>query len=210
MKPYSHTAAGRTRHPSVSLAMLVLAPLLVACLAATGAMAQTGGQTDPAAVVTAFNAAVTNQDRAGALAYLDPAFRYRSGPGTALPTDRTKADFLGPMPWQRIVQENIHPIDANTVEMDITFIGGPIPPLPHPFKLHATFTVENGLITEITDQLSPQTAQDLAALPPPSGAPATMPATGAGDLPRKVLLLVLGLSCGLIGAGFRRTSLRRR
>jgi hypothetical protein len=36
-----------------------------------------------------------------------------------------------------------------------------------------------------------------------------MPNTGAGDLHWKVLL-VLGLICGLIGTGFRRTSLRRR
>ena len=72
MKCYSH-GAGRTLHPAVSSAMLVLAPLLVACLAATAAMARTDAPTYPAAVVHAFNEAINRGDLQGTLALLAPS-----------------------------------------------------------------------------------------------------------------------------------------
>jgi hypothetical protein len=56
-----------------------------------------------------------------------------------------------------------------------------------------------------------QTAQELATLAPPSeAAPATMPNTGAGGLSGSSLLLLLSALCGLLGAAFRRTTLRSR
>jgi hypothetical protein len=125
---------------------------------------------DPVTVVTAFNAAVSAQHLTGALALLDDTFLYVSAPCSALPTNLKKGEFPGQPPFQQVDQSNIHLIDATTVEMDLTFSGETIPVLLHPFVLHATFTVKNGLITRLQDRLSPQTAQDLAALAPPPGA----------------------------------------
>jgi hypothetical protein len=42
--------------------------------------------------------------------------------------------------------------------MDVTLSGGALPPLPHPFSLHVTYTVKNGLIIQILDRLSPLAA----------------------------------------------------
>ena len=128
------------------------------------AAAQTSQANDPVAVVTAFNEALNRQDLTAALALLDDNFLYVSGPGSVFPTNRKKGEFPGQPPFQQITQSNIRPIDASTVEMELTFSGGPIPKLPHPFMLHATFTVNNGLITRLQDRLFDQTAQDLAAL----------------------------------------------
>jgi hypothetical protein len=104
------------------------------------------------------------------------------------------------VPLQQVDQSNIHLIDATTVEMELTFSGDPMPVLPHPFILHATFAVKNGLITRLQDRLSPQTAQDLAALAPPT----QLPKTGASDSRALTWLLALGLVCALAGALVRR------
>jgi hypothetical protein len=109
-----------------------------------------------------------------------------------------------------VTESNIHLIDATTVEMDLMFTGGTIPVLPHPFMLHATFVVKNGLITRLQDRLSDQTAQDLAALGPPPAAASEMPNTGMSAPSALPVLLVLGLVCALAGAAMRRTSLLRR
>ena len=70
MKPHLYTAAGRSRRSHVSVVMLALALLLAACLAATGAMAQTGAPTDPAAVVKSLNDARKRGDPQGVLSFL--------------------------------------------------------------------------------------------------------------------------------------------
>ena len=134
---------------------------------------------DPVAVVTAFNDAISRQDLAAALEFLDDDFLYVGDPNSAFPNDRRKGEFPGQPPFQQVAQSNIHLIDATTVEMDLMFSGGPIPVLPHPFTLHATFTVQNGLITRLQDRLSDQTAQDLIALGAPPAA--VLPRTGEND-----------------------------
>ena len=91
--------------------------------------------------------------------------------------------------------------------MDLTFSGGPIPKLPYPFLLHSTFTVKNGLITRLQNQLSPQKAQDLAALGPPPAAPTQLPKTGESDSSAMIWLLPLGGVCVLVGAVIRRGQL---
>ena len=202
------TTGVNKRHVHVAMVCLAITMLLSAFTVVAGAAAQTGQACDPVGIVKALNAAVSRQDLAGALAQLDPDFQYVSGPGSALPTDRKKGEFPGQPPFQQVAESNIQLIDANTVEMDLTFSGGPIPVLPHPFMLHATFTVENCLITRLEDRLSAQTLQDLAALPP--GAPAIMPNTGLGNTHGGALLLVLGLFCGLSRMIIRRTALQRR
>jgi hypothetical protein len=202
-------AAGTIKRYS-RIALVALAPVLVFVLliaVVPTAAAQTSQANDPVAVVTAFNAAVSAQDLTGALALLDPDFLYVSGPGSALPTNRKKGEFPGQPPFQQVDQSNIHLIDATTVEMDLTFSGNPIPVLPHPFMLHATFTVNNGLITRLQDRLSPQTAQDLAALAPP---PVQLPKTSEGDSHIVLWLLALGIVCALAGALVRRTWLLKQ
>ena len=209
MYPHSDTIGRTLRRTFGTMNGLPLTMLLAAFFAVTGAAAAPMGQAcDPVSIVKAFNAAVSGQDLTGALALLDPDFQYVSGPGSALPTDRKKGEFPGQPPFQQVAESNIQLIDANTVEMDLTFSGGPIPVLPHPFMLHATFTVENCLITRLEDRLSAQTLQDLAALPP--GAPGIMTNTGLGNTHGGALLLVLGLFCGLSGMIIRRTALQRR
>jgi hypothetical protein len=194
----------RTIKRSLRIALVALTPaLIVAALSeiVPAAAAQTGQASDPVAVVTAFNAAVSAQDLTGALALLDDNFLYVSGPGSALPTNLKKGEFPKGPPFQQVDQSNIQLIDATTVEMDLTFSGDPIPVLPHPFMLHATFTVKNGLITRLQARLSPQTAQDLAALTPP---PAQLPKTSEGDSHTVSWLLALGVVCALVGALVRR------
>jgi hypothetical protein len=192
--------------------MSVLA-LLAACLAVTNTMAQTDPPTDPAAVVHAVNEAINRGDVAAILQLQDPTCRMVVGPHSSNREERTcgvgPGQWPGSPPYPHVELANLRTTGPETAEVDVTLSGGPFPPTPHPITVHATFTVKNGRITRLLDRLSPQSEQELAALPPPPGAPATMPTTGAGDLHWKVLL-VLGLICGLIGTGFRRTSLRRR
>jgi len=111
------------------------------------------------------------------------------------------------VPLPHVDEANAHQIDANTAEMDVTLSGGALPPLPHPFSLHVTYTVKNGLIIQILDRLSPQTVQDLAALAPPAGAPAQLPKTGESGSNAAVVLLALSLLCALAGALVRRAAL---
>jgi LPXTG-motif cell wall-anchored protein len=196
------------RHVHVLMVCLSLTMVVsLWIVGAHSAAAQTSQPNDPIAVVTAFNTAVSAQDLTGALALLDPDFLYVSGPGSALPTNLKKGEFPKGPPFQQVDQSNINLIDATTVEMDLTFSGDPIPQLPHPFMLHATFTVKNGLITRLQDHLSPQTAQDLAALAPP---PAQLPKTGASDSNDGAVLLALGVVCALASVLMRRTALFQR
>jgi hypothetical protein len=195
--------------------------VLMVCLSATTALsvwmtvvhtaaAQGSQASDPVSVVIAFNAAVSAQDLPGALALLDDNFLYVSGPGSALPTNLKKGEFPNGPPFQQVTESNIHLIDDSTVEMDLTFSGGPIPVLPHPFMLHATFTVKNGLITRLQDRLSDQTMQDLAAVGPPPGAPAQLPSTGESGPDATAWLLALATLCMLTGATIWRFASARR
>ena len=212
------SAAGTLKHRSpVSLAMLVLALLVAAAMSVPGVTAQTGQPTDPAAVVHAFNEALSRGDLPGALAFLDPACRKVVGPRSLNREEQTcgggEGQFPGPQsgPPLQIAEANLRTTSPTTAEVDLTLSGGTLPPTPHPITLHASFTVENGRITRLLDELSVQTAQELAALAPPSEAtPATMPNTGAGGLSGSSLLLLLSALCGLLGAAFRRTTLRSR
>ena len=188
-------------HHRLLLVGIVTTVLLSAVTAVASGAAQPAQPTDPVAVVTAFNAAVSAQDLTAALALLDPTFQYVSSPTSALPTDRGKGEFPGQPPFQQVTESNIQQIDAETVEMDLTFSGGPIPVLAHPFTLHAVFTVKNGLITRLEDQLSPQTAQDLAALG--QSAAAVLPTTGVSD-PHRRGVVVLGVCLALAGVLMRR------
>lgn len=196
------------RHARVSMVLFLTTALSLWMVGAHTVAAQTSQANDPAAVVTAFNEALSRQDLTAALALLDDTFQYVSGPGSALPTTRGKGEFPGQPPFQQIAQSNIHPIDANTVEMDLTFSGGPIPKLPHPFMLHGTFTVQNGLITRLQDKLSDQTAQDLAALGSPPAA--VLPKTGENDSGALNWLFALGVLCALAGVLLRRGRLIHR
>jgi len=172
------------------------------------AAAQANQATDPIAVVKAFNAAINRNDINAARALLDPAFRKLVGPDSANAQEQNREQFP-PVPLPHVDEANAHQIDANTAEMDVTLSGGALPPLPHPFSLHVTYTVKNGLIIQILDRLSPQTVQDLAALAPPAGAPARMPNTGEGDPNAVIVLLTLGLLCALAGAMVRRATLHQ-
>src|SRR5215212_3761168 len=88
----------------------VLLTMALCGIALASTATQTGQASDPVAVVTAFNAAVSAQDLTGALALLAPDFRYVSGPGSAIPTDQKKGEFPGKAPFQQVNQSNIHVI----------------------------------------------------------------------------------------------------
>lgn len=198
---------------SRSTRVLMICPFLtivltIVLLGAHTATAQTSQASDPVAVVTAFNEAISRQDLTAALALLDDDFLYVGGPNSAFPNDRRKGEFPGQPPFQQVAQSNINVIDANTIAMDLTFSGGPIPPLPRPFLLNATFTVKNGLITRLQDRISEQTAQDLAALGAPPAA--VLPRTGANDSFLQAGLLVLSIICVSAGAGLWRFAAPRQ
>ena len=214
MKPHLPTAAGRTRHSHISQVVLAPVLLLVACVVATRAMAQTGAPTDPAAVVHAVNDAVNRGDPQGVLPFLDPTCRKVVGPHSLNREEQTcgvgPGQWPGSPPYPHVEEANLRTTGPETAEVDITLSGGPLPPTPHPITLHATFTVKNGRITRLLDYVSPQSERELAALAPPPGVPATMPTTGAGTFGVAVGLLVVSLICGVIGVGFRRASSQRR
>lgn len=198
-------AAGTIKRCSrVALAPVLMFIVLIAV--APTAAAQTGQASDPVAVVKAFNAAINRNDIDAARALLDPAFRKLVGPDSANAQEQNRDQFP-PVPLPHVDEANAHQIDATTAEMDVTLSGGALPPLPHPFSLHVTYTVKNGLIIQILDRLSPQTAQDLAALASP---PAQLPKTGEGDSHTVSWLIALGIVCALAGALVRRSWLLHR
>ena len=217
MNPNSYTTGAMKRDSHTAIVWLTLATVLWVCIAVAGASAQTGRPTDPAAVVHAFNDALSRGDLPGALAFLDPACRKVVGPRSLNREEQTcgggEGQFPGPQsgPPLQIAEANLRTTSPTTAEVDLTLSGGTLPPTPHPITLHAYFTVENGRITRLLDELSVQTAQELAALAPPSeAAPATMPNPGAAGLSGSSLLLLLSALCRLLAAAFRRTPLRTR
>jgi hypothetical protein len=95
----------------------------------------------------------------------------------------------------KVAVANIQQTAPNTVKADAVLSGGQIPPLPHPFFLHVTFTVVNGQITHAVVSADAQTRKDLEALGPPPG----MPRTGQRT---ELSLAILALaSSGLLVAG---------
>lgn len=212
MYPNSYTAGAMRRRSHSALLWLALAMLLSAFIAVASVAAQTDRPTDPAAVVHAFNEALSRGDLPGALAFLDPACRKVVGPRSLNREEQTcgggEGQFPGPQsgPPLQIAEANLRTTSPTTAEVDLTLSGGTLPPTPHPITLHAYFTVENGRITRLLDELSVQTAQDLAALPPPPGSPAALPNTGVSDSIAAGVLLVLGVCCALAGLVVRRTT----
>ena len=121
--------------------------------AATDAAAQTDQPTDPAAVVHAFNAALSRGDLDAALALLDPTCRKVVGPHSLNREEQTcgggEGQFPGPQsgPPIQIAEANLRTTGPETAEVDMTLSGNTLPPTPHPITLHAYFTVKNGRIT---------------------------------------------------------------
>jgi hypothetical protein len=180
--------------------ILYIAPILALVFALSGLLgsvriaAAQGSSND--ATVQAFIDAYNNGDLAKLQGLADPNFTFvqlNGGPG---PQTQNLAEFFAP-PRVHATPSNFRDVDANTVMLDITLTGGGLPPLPHPFMATNTFTFSNGHILKMTQMLSPQTLQDLAALGPPPG----MPTTGQADQTFLIAALVLGLLS--VGAGVR-------
>ena len=85
---------------------------------------------------------------------------------------------------------------ATTVVCDASSTG-PSLPFPHPFTTTATFTVQDGKVTQIEETLSAQTYSDLQAL---AASQPGMPTTGSTDSQTLFAILALGLL--LLASGF--------
>ena len=211
----SYTVGMMKRRVPGALVRLALAMALTIGMRATDAAAQTDQPTDPAAVVHAFNAALSRGDLDAALALLDPTCRKVVGPHSLNREEQTcgggEGQFPGPQsgPPIQIAEANLRTTGPETAEVDMTLSGNTLPPTPHPITLHAYFTVKNGRITQLLDELSPQTEQELAALAPPPEPPAVMPNTGSREPGTGWVMLVLGVSCALVGAAVRRSTAAR-
>lgn len=187
----------------------VLAMILVASGGATRTTATSlHAAMAPLDVFQAFISAFNSGDVAQAKALLAPGFRHLSDVGTPEAGDEGADQFLTP-PLPHAEATNVHQTGSDTVEADVTISGGNLPPLPHPFTLHSTFTIVNGLIVKTMDVTSPQTIQDLSALGPRPGS-LGMPTTGESSLGAAALLLALGLFCVLSGVALRRAFLLNR
>jgi len=176
--------------------VLALALVLSALLGSARTAAAQGSVNDDK--VRAFEDAFNSGDLATAQTLVDPNFTVVPDPrGVRKPGHL--AEFFSP-PRPRVTLSNFHDVDANTLTVDVTLVGGPIPPLPHPFVENDTFTFSNGRILKIAEALSPQTFQDLQALGHPPG----MPTTGSADQPSLLTALMLGLLSLSVGVRLRR------
>lgn len=185
-----------TQKAMFTASVLALALVFSALLgSARTAAAQSSANDDK---VRAFEDAFNSGDLATAQTLVDPNFTVVPDPrGVRKPGNL--AEFFSP-PRPQVTPSNFHDVDANTVTVDITLVGGRIPPLPHPFVENDTITFSSGRIVKIAEALSPQTFQDLQALGPPPG----MPTTGSVDQGSLLTALILGLLSLAIGVRLRR------
>ena len=185
-----------TQKAMFTASVLALALVLLALLGSARTAAAQGSANDDK--VRAFEDAFNSGDLATAQTLVDPNFTVVPDPrGVRKPGNL--AEFFSP-PRPQVTPSNFHDVDANTVTVDITLVGGRIPPLPHPFVENDTVTFSSGRILKIAEALSPQTFQDLQALGPPPG----MPMTGSADQSSLLTALMLSLLSLSIGVRLRR------
>jgi len=174
---------------------------LVAVAIGPGASARpAAAQTiSPVDVVKSFIEAINNHDEAGLRQLMAPNFQDLEDPGQPDAEVVSADDFINEVIGQGIhcTYTSIEQIGPQTVVIDDVLTFSPTAPdaphLPHPFTERATVTVVNGRVTLISEVLSAQTRQDLAALT--TAAAPGMPATGAPDAftAPMLILLVSGL-----------------
>lgn len=112
-------------------------------------------------------------------------------------------EFIGTVEGVTVAINSITNVDANTVEMEVTLTGDPIPPLVHPFGSVFRITVKDMQITAFAERFSEQTAADLEA----EGDQPGMPTTGTSNMDLVTLGLALGLVSLSIGVVIRRARL---
>src|SRR5437870_2824673 len=157
------------------------------------AMAQSSSATD---VVKALATAMKSHDETQVRALLAPGFQDLEDPGSPGSGVVDLDGFVREVIDQRIVvtYTSLKQTDERTVVVDdvLDFTAPDGLHLPHPFTETSTFTVVNGQITVLSEILSPQTRQELAALeaqPAPG-----MPTTGAPDTWGALAIFLAGLA----------------
>jgi hypothetical protein len=176
---------------------------------AHAASAQTASPVD---VVKSFLDAGNSHDETRLRQLMAPSFKDLEDPGFP------DADVVSPNEFiQQVIGggilvtvQRMEQTGPQTVVIDdmLTFTGtGPEAlHLPHPFTETTTVTVVNGQITLLSEVLSAQTRQDLAALAPTTTP--GMPTTGGPDafIAPVLVLLALGLMTLVSGLWLRRTA----
>lgn len=163
--------------------------------------AQANSPTDVArAVIAAINA----HDPASVANLFAPGARIVGSAGQFRNTDQSFDE------WSAEMSKNTATVTINTltqtapdtVVAEVTISGPGVPQLPHLVTDKMTFTVVNGQITHILDEVSPQTLEDIAAfVAAQSGGQPGMPTTGHNEesfLAVMVALGLLGLGVGML------------
>jgi hypothetical protein len=184
-----------------NMALLVLLALLTLLGTAHTASAQTRNPIDVAqALADAQNA----NDAAAMRALIAPGAQFVQDPDIQGGTEGREQfifDNTGPNNTH-VAPSNIRQTAPDTVTADGVLSGGDIPPLPHPFLVHVTFTILNGQVTHAVIITDAQTRKDLEALGPPPG----MPTTGQPAewfLPGMVVLALAALGLAIAGLALR-------
>jgi hypothetical protein len=189
----------------VHLSCLALAVALLVGLFGTARMASAhpiGQASDPIATVMALIDAYNNADVAKLDALLGPSFTdvilNPPPPLVQAETLRNREQFIknASEGGLHATASNCKLTSATTVVCDASSTG-PSLPFPHPFTTTATFTVQDGKVTQIEETLSAQTYSDLQAL---AASQPGMPTTGSTNSQTLFAVLVLGLL--LLASGF--------
>jgi hypothetical protein len=201
----------KARVYSVGIALGLIVGLFGAVTLASAHPARQGS--DPISVVNAMSEAFNNQDVAKLKDLLDPSFldTVENAPPGAPPDffapNNRDAFIAASQAGIRVTQGTCKLTAPDTVVCDTSLAGGPLPPLPHGFNEVSTATVVNGKVTRLSEKLSDQTYQELAALL--AGGQPGMPTTGSADTTLPLFVLTLGLLS--LAAGFlaRRAQMSR-
>lgn len=180
---------GRMKLPAV---LLALAFGLMGLLGTVrNASAQAG---EAERVVRAFMDAINTGDAEAMRALVAPGTMFKWNGDTSFnspyESEATLDDFIASVEGVTVTIDSLTNVDSNTVEMEVTLSGDPIPPLAHPYMVVIRSMVKDGLITGFAERLSEQTAEDLISESPTAG----MPTTGTSNMD----LIALGLALGLL------------
>lgn len=159
---------------------------------------------DAEKVARAFVDAINAGDAEAMRALVAPGTRFKFNGDTsfdsAFESEASLDEFIGAVNGVTISINSLTNVDANTVEMEVTLTGDPVPPLIHPYVVVLRITSKDGQITAFAERLSEQTGADLEAEQDQPG----MPTTGTSNMDLVTLGLALGLLFLTLGVATRR------